>query len=207
VPKRKPDFVYKQATSPDQALTYRLSGDYNPLHIGTFFVSSLEPCLPFAVDPSIGRGAGFGGVILHGLCTFGFSARAIVKTVGGGDPNSLKLYGVRFTSPVKPGDTLETQAWEVGPGPNGTVEITFITKDLTSGKVCIVVTLSSTHLDIYTSGCSGRDRICQENKKQTMNAFPLFKSLYCNHKGSGLRIIQSHISIFLLSQQYPCSIP
>lgn len=47
----------------------------------------------------------------------------------------MKAFGVRFTSPVKPGDELETQVWEIGPGPNGTTELTFVTKDVTSGKV------------------------------------------------------------------------
>lgn len=69
------------------------------------------------------------------MSTFGFVARAIIKSVGANDPKSLRFFGVRFTSPVKPGDKLETQAWEVGPGPEGTTEVTFITKNLTSGKV------------------------------------------------------------------------
>jgi acyl dehydratase len=89
------------------------------------------------IDPKIGKGAGFGGVILHGLSTFGFAARGVLKAVGGNDPTALRLFGVRFTSPVKPGDALETQIWEVGAGPDGTTEVTFITKNLTNGKVCI----------------------------------------------------------------------
>jgi len=87
------------------------------------------------VDPRIGQGAGFGGVILHGLSTFGFAARAVIQAVGGNDPTSLRFFGVRFTSPVKPGDKLETQIWEVGPGPKGTTEVTFITKNVNTGKV------------------------------------------------------------------------
>ncbi|KAJ7092847.1 peroxisomal dehydratase [Mycena belliarum] len=119
IPKdRKADWVVQDKTSLEQALIFRLSGDYNPLHI----------------DPAIGKAAGFGGVILHGLSTFGFAARALIKTVGGGDPRALRFFGVRFTAPVKPGDALETQAWEVGPGPAGTVEVAFVTKNLTSGK-------------------------------------------------------------------------
>jgi acyl dehydratase len=122
IPKdRKPDWVFKDQTTPEQALVFRLSGDYNPLHI----------------DPTIGEQAGFGGVILHGLSTFGFGARAVISTVGGGDPRSLKLFGVRFTAPVKPGDVLETAMWEVGKGPNGTVEITFETKNATTGKITL----------------------------------------------------------------------
>lgn len=93
--------------------------------------TSVDTC----TDPSIGEAAGFGGVILHGLSTFGFAARAIVSSVGGNDPNSLKFYGTRFTSPVKPGNEIETSIWEIGPGPDGTVEVGFVTKNLTSGKV------------------------------------------------------------------------
>lgn len=74
---------------------------------------------------------------MHGLSTFGFAARAIVSAVGAGDPDSLRLFGVRFSSPVKPGDELETSIWEVGPGPDGTTELAFVTKDLQSGKICL----------------------------------------------------------------------
>ncbi|KAI0771277.1 peroxisomal dehydratase [Trametes elegans] len=126
VPKnRKPDWVVRDQTSPEQAVVYRLSGDYNELHI----------------NPEIGKAAGFGGVILHGLASFGFAARAIVSAVGGGDPRALTLFGVRFTSPVKPGDALETSIWEVGPtnapGHEGETELTFVTKNLATGKVSL----------------------------------------------------------------------
>ncbi|KAF9034660.1 hypothetical protein BDZ89DRAFT_1130577 [Hymenopellis radicata] len=106
---------------PEQAIIFRLSGDYNPLHI----------------DPTIGKSAGFGGVILHGLSTFGFAARGLIKEVGGNDPDALKFFGVRFTSPVKPGDGLETRVWEVGTRNDGTVEVCFETKSLGSGKVSL----------------------------------------------------------------------
>jgi len=76
-------------------------------------------------------------VILHGLATYGFAARAIVAKVGMGDPMSLKAIAARFTSPIKPGDVLETLIWEVGPGPNGTVEIAFVCKNAASGKIAI----------------------------------------------------------------------
>ncbi|KAK7680296.1 hypothetical protein QCA50_016536 [Cerrena zonata] len=118
---RKPDWVVNDQTTPEQAVLYRLSGDYNGLHI----------------DPSIGEAAGFGGVILHGLSTYGFAARAVLSAVGGNDPSALKYFGVRFTSPVKPGDALETSIWEVGPGPDGTTEVGFVTKNLKTGKIAI----------------------------------------------------------------------
>ncbi|KAG9226679.1 hypothetical protein CCMSSC00406_0006096 [Pleurotus cornucopiae] len=122
IPKdRKPDWTFKDQTTPEQAIIFRLSGDYNPLHI----------------DPRIGQAGGFGGVILHGLSTYGFGVRAIINTVGGGDPKSVTLYGGRFTSPVRPGDALETEIWEVGPGPNGTTEVAFQVKNLSSGKISL----------------------------------------------------------------------
>jgi acyl dehydratase len=72
---------------------------------------------------------------LHGLSAFGFAARGLISEVGNNDPRSLKFFGTRFTSPVSPGDALETQVWEVGLGPNGTIEVAFITKNATTGKV------------------------------------------------------------------------
>ena len=62
-----------------------------------------------------------------------------MTVVGNSDPNSLVYYGVRFTSPVKPGDSIQTSIWEVGPGPNGTVELAFETKNLTTGKVSTLI--------------------------------------------------------------------
>ncbi|KAI0649674.1 peroxisomal dehydratase [Trametes meyenii] len=126
VPKdRAPDWVVRDQTTPEQAVAYRLSGDYNELHI----------------NPAIGASTGFGGVILHGLATFGFAARAVVSAVGGGDPRALTLFGVRFTAPVKPGDALETRVWEVGParapGHAGETEVAFVTVNLATGKVVL----------------------------------------------------------------------
>ena len=86
-------------------------------------------------DPSVGAAAGFGGVILHGLSTYGFAARAILQAVGGGDPTALRYFGVRFTAPVKPGDELETRAWEVNKGSDGTAEVAFEVKNVTTDKV------------------------------------------------------------------------
>jgi acyl dehydratase len=87
----------------------------------------------------LGSDAGFGGVILHGLSTFGFAARAILKSVGDGVPSALRYFGVRFTAPVVPGDGLETSVWEVKKAPDGMKEVAFEVKNLRTGKVCLLL--------------------------------------------------------------------
>jgi acyl dehydratase len=102
VPKdRAPDWTAEEATSPEQALLYRISGDVNPLH----------------ADPQFAEAVGFPqGPILHGLCTYGFVARAIVKHAAGGDVARLRSYAAQFRKPVWPGDTLVTQGWNLEGG-------------------------------------------------------------------------------------------
>jgi acyl dehydratase len=95
-----PDFEVVEATSREQALLYRLSGDLNPLH----------------ADPNMASFGGFDRPILHGLCTFGFAGRAILRSVCGGDPARLKSFGARFAGVVFPGDTLTTRGFAVGDG-------------------------------------------------------------------------------------------
>lgn len=86
----------------------------------------------------MGSDAGFGGVILHGLSSFGFAARAILKAVGDGNPYALRYFGARFTAPVVPGDGLETSVWEVKKAPDGSTEVAFEVKNTRTGKVCLL---------------------------------------------------------------------
>lgn len=77
-----PDAVVEEATAGEQALLYRLSGDYNTLH----------------ADPEIAQAVGFDRPILHGLCTFGHAARAVLRSglvPEGGDPALLRSVTVR----------------------------------------------------------------------------------------------------------------
>ncbi|MBN8491570.1 MAG: MaoC family dehydratase N-terminal domain-containing protein [Burkholderiales bacterium] len=100
VPERAPDAVCELKTRPEAALIYRLSGDYNPVH----------------VDPAVAQAAGFQRPILHGLCSFGVSGVALLKTLCGWDPARLKEIGCRFSSPVYPGETLRVEMWSLGGG-------------------------------------------------------------------------------------------
>lgn len=100
VPDRDPDHVVTYRTRPDQALLYRLSGDRNALHS----------------DPSFAARAGFDRPILHGLCSFGFTGRALLHSLCDGDPGRFQSMSARFTSPVFPGDELTVSVWNVGDG-------------------------------------------------------------------------------------------
>jgi len=94
-----PAFAITETTTAEQAALYRLSGDLNPLHIA----------------PQMARAVGFDKPILHGLCTYGFAGRALLRGACGGDPARLKSLSARFSAPVTPGDTLTTQGWQVAP--------------------------------------------------------------------------------------------
>lgn len=100
VPDGAPDTAVELKTYADQALIYRLSGDYNPLHI----------------DPAVANQAGFERPILHGLCSYGVAGRALIKSCCAGDPHRLRRLDVRFSAPVFPGETLVTEIWREAPG-------------------------------------------------------------------------------------------
>jgi acyl dehydratase len=100
LPGRVPDHTVTYATRPDQALIYRLSGDRNPLHS----------------DPEFAARGGFGKPILHGLCTFGFTGRALLHTLCGSDPGRFVSMSGRFSKPVYPGDDLTVSMWLDGEG-------------------------------------------------------------------------------------------
>lgn len=91
----QPDCTISYQTRPEQALIYRLSGDYNPLHS----------------DPAFAARAGLDRPILHGLATFGFAARAVLAFTGQ-DPDPVRSLSARFAAPVRPGDALHVDLWK-----------------------------------------------------------------------------------------------
>jgi acyl dehydratase len=99
-PDRAADHQVTYQTSPDQALVYRLSGDRNPLHS----------------DPSFAAMGGFDRPILHGLCSYGFTGRALLHTLAGSDPARFHHMEARFSSPVYPGDALTVSIWVTADG-------------------------------------------------------------------------------------------
>jgi acyl dehydratase len=100
-PDREPDVRVELPTREDQALIYRLSGDRNPLHSDPWFATNL---------------AGFPRPILHGLCTYGVTGRALVAELGQGVAANITSIAARFTKPVFPGETLTTLIWKTEPG-------------------------------------------------------------------------------------------
>lgn len=99
VPERAPDIEVDLPSLAQSALLYRLSGDYNPLH----------------ADPEVAGKAGFPRPILHGLCTYGMAAHAVLRACCDYDATRFKRVAVRMTSPVYPGETVRFQLWREGP--------------------------------------------------------------------------------------------
>ena len=100
VPDRTCDIEMSLPTLERQALIYRLSGDYNVLH----------------ADPAVAKAAGFERPILHGLCTYGMTVHALLKTVCQYDAARIRSVATRFTSPVTPAETVRFQFWDAGNG-------------------------------------------------------------------------------------------
>jgi acyl dehydratase len=97
-PDRAPDVELEIPTLPQQALLYRLCGDRNPLHS----------------DPGFASAAGFPKPILHGLCTYGIGAKALVDRFLDGDVSRVESYGARFAGVLYPGETLKASVWKDG---------------------------------------------------------------------------------------------
>ncbi|MGE0230673.1 MAG: MaoC/PaaZ C-terminal domain-containing protein [Flavobacteriaceae bacterium] len=95
IPERAPDHVCDLPTTGQQALLYRLNDDMFDFH----------------ADPAVARKSGFHQPILHGLCTYAIAGHALLKTVCGYEETRIGSLGVRFSSPVFPGETIRTEMW------------------------------------------------------------------------------------------------
>ena len=99
-PDRDPDFVEKAGPEADAPLLYRLSGDVFQLH----------------VDPDFAKASGFEKPIMHGLCTHGYSCRAVIKHLFPGAPERIRRFRTRFSKPLYPGVPIETRIWKIEEG-------------------------------------------------------------------------------------------
>ncbi|HEY0480661.1 MAG TPA: SDR family NAD(P)-dependent oxidoreductase [Kofleriaceae bacterium] len=133
-PDRAPDKVVEDRTSENQALLYRLSGDWNPLH----------------ADPGFAKAFGFTRPILHGLCFFGFATRHVTQAFAPeGNPDFVKSIKVRFASSVLPGQTIVTEMWR-----ESDTRIVFRCKVKETGEVCI----SNAAIELWKELPRPRDR-------------------------------------------------
>ncbi|WP_329133771.1 MaoC/PaaZ C-terminal domain-containing protein [Streptomyces sp. NBC_00670] len=106
-PSGTPDVTVDRPVREDQALLYRLTGDLNPLH----------------ADPEFAARAGFERPVLHGLCTYGMTLKAVVDTLLDGDVTRVRAYTTRFAGVAYPGETLRVRMWRAR-GAEGAVRVT-----------------------------------------------------------------------------------
>lgn len=98
IPDRPADLELSLPTLPQSALLYRLNADRNPLHS----------------SPDFARRAGFPRPILHGLCTYGVAAHAVIAGLLDYDAARLRAFDARFSAVVFPGDTITVEMWRDG---------------------------------------------------------------------------------------------
>jgi len=115
VPSRSPDKEVEVRIPETAPLLYRLSGDYNPLH----------------VEEGLAQMSGFEAPINHGLCTLGMSCHQVLKNMLENDASKFKAIKARFASPVLPGQTIVIKMWREKD------RIIFTTTVKETGKVCI----------------------------------------------------------------------
>jgi acyl dehydratase len=131
LPSREPDARVSFKTYPNMNLMYRLTGDFNDVH----------------VDSELAQGLGYEKPILHGLAFLGIASRAVLKTFGGNKAEAFKAVRVRFSRPVLPGQTLETQMWLVDGAPAGLQRVAFQVICMETSQPCI----SNAYMDVVAA--------------------------------------------------------
>jgi acyl dehydratase/putative sterol carrier protein len=134
IPDRQPDKVVKQKIPNNQAAIYRLSGDYNPLH----------------VDDAFAKMGGFSKPILHGLCSYGHAAQHVLKAFAGDNPALFKAIKARFTKHVFPGETIQTEMWKISPN-----RIAFQVRVLERDDIVIGNAFVELHSNAHQSAATG----------------------------------------------------
>lgn len=98
IPDRAPDYEVTEYVPLNQALIYRLSGDWFKVH----------------ADWEYAKECGYKKPILHGLSTAGFACRHLIESLFPGEPERITRFKVRITAPLYPGSTIKTQIWKMG---------------------------------------------------------------------------------------------
>ena len=170
-PKRNPDKIHTEKTELNQALIYRLgSGDLNPLH----------------ADPSMASMGGFNMPILHGMCSYGFAARAILKHYCNNVSSNFKGIKARMTKHVFPGDTLETQMWKISE-----TQIIFQVRSVERD----VIVLGNACATIASSASSSNETSSDSNSISFQSDF-LFDEVKKNVSSNGAELVSKVNGIF-----------
>jgi acyl dehydratase len=71
--------------------------------------------MPIHTDDAFAKQMGFGGIIVHGLCTMAMASQAVITHVCADDPQRLSRLAVRFSAVGRPGQSITTRVWDTGP--------------------------------------------------------------------------------------------
>ena len=97
MPDRPADVAVEERIPENQALIYRLSGDYHPQHVDWEYAAANGQPRP----------------ILHAVSFAGVVCRHAIRTLLPGEPERLTRFKTRITAPVLPGTTVRTELWRM----------------------------------------------------------------------------------------------
>lgn len=157
VPPGKPNFTHRFNISDDQAILYRLSGDYNPLHvdsnISSSFLSSTSSSSSKSSHTNKNKNKNKTRPILHGLCTLGFAVRAALQycdSISGRHSDDKHVHQLvhvftKFKRPVFIGDELLVHIWNITHSPKtlndvsdtGCIDLLFQVANLSTKSLCL----------------------------------------------------------------------